>query len=139
MDVLHAAMWVDDVESVEAFYTEGLGLERTREFVGGDGATNRFVGGKSDTEIQFKYYADDEREDTDGDGIAGADDTDDRPTGFDHVAVAVDDIEGSIATLTDGFDSELLRGPKRLEDKGVRIAFVTDPEGYTVELIEQVE
>ncbi|WP_281193843.1 VOC family protein [Halorubrum sp. F4] len=133
MDVLHAAMWVEDVESAEAFYTEGLGLHRTREFESDDGATNRFVGGKSDTEIQFKYYAD--GEDPDGDGNAGGD----QSSGFDHVAVAVDDIEESIATLTEEFDSELLKGPKHLEDKDIRIAFVTDPEGYTVELIEQIE
>lgn len=142
MDVLHAAMWVEDVESMEAFYTEGLGLERTREFVGGDGATNRFVGGESDAEIQFKYYAGDgdgddgDGEEGDGNGDGGGDG---RSAGFDHVAVAVDDIDGSIATLTEEFDGELLRGPKHLEDKEIRIAFVTDPEGYTVELIEQVE
>ncbi|RAW44982.1 lactoylglutathione lyase [Halorubrum sp. 48-1-W] len=146
MDVLHVAMWVEDVESAEAFYTEGLGLERTREFESDDGATNRFVGGESDAEIQFKYYADDGGDDVDkdgnGDGSGGngdGNDDGDRPSGFDHVAVAVDDIDGSIATLTEEFDSELLKGPKHLEDKGIRIAFVTDPEGYTVELIEQVE
>ncbi|MFC5134702.1 MULTISPECIES: VOC family protein [Haloferacaceae] len=135
MDVLHAAMWVEDVESAEAFYTEGLGLHRTREFESDDGATNRFVGGKSDAEIQFKYYADD------ADGGDGEDNGDDGgpASGFDHVAVAVEDIEESIATLTEEFDSELLKGPKHLEDKDIRIAFVTDPEGYTVELIEQIE
>lgn len=145
MDVLHAAMWVEDVESTEAFYTEGLGLERTREFMSDDGATNRFVGGESDAEIQFKYYADgkddggsgEDGDDSgeDGDGSAAGD----RPSGFDHVAVAVEDIEESITTLTEEFDSELLKGPKHLEDKDIRIAFVTDPEGYTVELIEQIE
>ncbi|MWV65578.1 lactoylglutathione lyase [Halorubrum sp. JWXQ-INN 858] len=123
MDVLHSAMWVDDVEAMDEFYTEGLGLERTREFVGGDGATNRFFAGESDAEIQLKFVEGEE---------------DDDPTGFDHVAIAVADIEATIDTLGAEFGSELVRGPKLLEEKGVRIAFVTDPEGYVVELIEEV-
>ncbi|MGM0605924.1 MAG: VOC family protein [Halobacteriota archaeon] len=122
MDVLHSAMWVDDIESMTDFYTNGLGLEYTRDFVGGDGATNYFLAGESDTEIQFKF-------------VEGEEDSD--PTGFDHVAIAVADVDETIETLTSEYESELVRGPKLLADKDVRIAFLTDPEGYVVELIER--
>ncbi|MFA9517321.1 VOC family protein [Halopenitus sp. H-Gu1] len=124
MDVLHPAMWVTDPDTMEEFYTEGLGLNRTREFVGGDGATNRFLGGEGDAEIQFEFDEEAPEE---------------APTGFDHVGIAVEDVEETIETLTTEFESEVVRGPKRLDDKGIRIAFLTDPEGYVVELVEQLE
>lgn len=124
MDVLHTALWVDDVESMKKFYQEGLDLEHSREFVGGDDATNYFLAGESDTEIQFKFYEDDERQE---------------PPTFDHLGIEVDDVDATLETLTDQFGSEVVRGPKTLEDKDVRIAFATDPEGYVVELIERLE
>jgi lactoylglutathione lyase len=126
MDVLHPAMWVTDADEMEEFYAEGLGLERTREFTGGDGATNRFLGGEGDAEIQFKFHEDDA-------------DAEDAPTGFDHVGIAVESVDETIEVLTEEFESEIVRGPKTLEDKGLRIAFLTDPEGYVVEVVEELE
>lgn len=124
MDVLHTALWVDDVESMKSFYNEGLELEHTREFVGGDDATNYFLAGESDTEIQFKFYEDEDEQEE---------------PAFDHVGIEVDDVDERIETLTEEFGSEVTRGPKTIEDKNVRIAFVTDPEGHVVELIERTD
>ncbi|QLG61750.1 VOC family protein [Halorarum salinum] len=126
MDVLHAALWVDDVEAMDEFYTEGLGLEFSREFEGSDGVRNYFLTGESDTEIQFKH---DE----------GVDRESGPSSGFDHVAIAVEDVEDRVDRLVDAFGSEVVRGPDLLADKGIEIAFVTDPEGYVVELIERLE
>lgn len=124
MDVLHTAVWVSDLESTAEFYDDVLGLERSREFVGGDGVTNYFVSGESDAEIQFKY---DESEDVTVD-----------PGTVDHLAVAVDDVDAAIERATDEWESELVDGPRDMEDAGIRIAFITDPEGYTVEIIQEL-
>ncbi|WP_254525802.1 VOC family protein [Natrinema caseinilyticum] len=123
MDVLHAAVWVDDVESQLDFYRNVLGLEQTREF-DLDGVTNTYVAGESDAEIQFKH-----------------DDTErnPEPEGIDHLAVAVDDIEGTVAEAVENYGSDVVEEPRTVEEKGIAIAFVTDPEGYVVELIETIE
>lgn len=123
MDVLHAAIWVDDVESQLEFYCDALGLEQTREF-DVDGVTNTYVAGESDAEIQFKY-----------DGT----NRNPEPEGIDHLAVAVDDIEGTVEEAVENYGSDVIEEPRTVEEKGIAIAFVTDPEGYVVELIETIE
>ncbi len=123
MDVLHTAIWVDDVESMLAFYEDGLGLALEREFER-DGVRNYFVGGESDAQIQFRHDGTDREPD---------------PSGIDHLAVAAADVDATIDRLTAEFDSEVVDGPTTIEDLDVRIAFVTDPEGYVVELIERLE
>jgi lactoylglutathione lyase len=123
MDVLHTAVWVDDIETQLAFYCDGLGLDRTREF-DLDGVTNTYVAGESDTEIQFKH---DGTERNPG------------PAGIDHIAVGVDDVDANVDHLVEHHGSEVVNEPRTLAEKGVRIAFVTDPEGYVVELIETLE
>lgn len=120
MDVLHTAIRVDDVEGMKAFYTEGLGLERTREFER-DGVTNYFLAGESDTEIQFRY----------GDGVSAGS----AAGGFDHTAIAVEDIDDAVDRLVADYGGEVEEEPTAFED--VRIAFVADPDGYVVELIEE--
>ncbi|MFC4988440.1 VOC family protein [Saliphagus infecundisoli] len=121
MDVLHAAIRVDDVEAMKAFYTEGLGLERSREFER-NGVTNYFLAGESDTEIQFKY----------GEGVSAGPSP---KEGFDHTAIAVDDIDDAVDRLVADYGGELKEEPTEFGD--VRVAFVADPDGYVVELIEE--
>ncbi|MFC6873058.1 VOC family protein [Halobellus marinus] len=123
MDVIHSAIWVSDVEDTLEFYTGALDLEKTNDFVGGDDARNVYVSGESDTEIQFKHKPDH--------------DLGERSTRrFDHLALEVEDTDALVERLTEETDSELLRGP--LDSMGVsaRIAFVTDPDGHVLELIE---
>ena len=124
MDVLHTAVWVSDLDATSEFYEDVLGLEQSREFVGGDGVTNYFVIGESDAEIQFKY---DEDADVETD-----------PGTMDHLAVAVEDVDDTTERAVEEYGSEIVDGPMDLEDLGVRVAFITDPEGYTVEIIEQL-
>ena len=124
MDVLHTAVWVADLDVTSGFYEDVLRLEHSRDFVGGDGVTNYFVTGGSDAEIQFKHDADADVE------------TD--PGTMDHLAVAVEDVDVTTDRAVEEFDSRIVDGPMDLEDMGVRVAFITDPDGYTVELIEQL-
>ena len=122
MDVLHTAIWVSDLEASKAFYLDGLGLNYSRNF-SADGVRNYFVTGKSDAEIQFKH-------DPDGDG-------DVTPDGIDHLAVVVENAEATFTRLTEDWGSDAVKKPTQLETTGSTIAFVTDPDGYTVELIQK--
>lgn len=123
MDVLHTAVWIDDVDATLAFYGDGLGLALEREFER-DGVRNYFLGGESDAQIQLRYDGTDREVD---------------PSGIDHLAVAAADVGATVDRLVAEFDSELVAGPTTIEELGIRIAFVTDPEGYVVELIERLE
>jgi lactoylglutathione lyase len=123
MDVLHTALWVGDLDATTSFYVDVLGLAVSREFVGDDGVRNYFLAGESETELQFKPLADHPE------GRSAVD-----PAGIDHVAVAVDSVDDVVEEI--GAD-RVTGGPTTMEDAGVRIAFVTDPDGYGVELIEQ--
>ena len=126
MDVLHAAVWVSDVERTLAFYVGALGLEKTTEFVGGDGARNVYVGGgdgDDDAEIQFKHDPDH--------------DLGERSTArFDHLALGVDDVDATVDRLRVETDTELVRGPLDATGASARVAFITDPDGHVVELVE---
>jgi lactoylglutathione lyase len=58
-------------------------------------------------------------------------------TGYNHIALAVDDLDGTLAGLSEkGIEPE--KPPYRPggRTEGPRIAFVRDPDEYRVELIE---
>ena len=122
MDVLHTAIWISDLESAKEFYLDGLGLDYSRDF-SSNGVRNYFMAGEGDAEIQFKH-----------DPNGGADVT---PDGIDHLAVAVEDAEATFTRLTEDWESDPVKEPTKLETTGSIIAFVTDPDGYTVELIQK--
>jgi lactoylglutathione lyase len=57
-------------------------------------------------------------------------------TGYNHIALAVDDLDGTLEALAgDGIEPE--KPPYRVSEGGSRICFVRDPDGYRVELIER--
>ena len=57
-------------------------------------------------------------------------------TGYNHIAVTVDDLDGKLAGLADqGIEPE--RPPYRVREGGSRICFVRDPDGYRIELVER--
>ena len=126
MDVLHCALWVADVDRTLAFYCDEIGLEKTREFVGGDGARNVFVAGEGEAELQFKHDPD-------------RTDPLPEPAGIDHVAFEVGDTDAMVEQLVEDGGATLRRGPLDSEGASARIAFVEDPDGYGVELIAPFE
>jgi len=119
MDVLHVAIDVVDIETERRFYEEVLGLHKTRDFEV-DGQYNYCVGGESPAQIQFVEV--EEKGD---------------PAGINHLSVGVTGMDDVVAEATDEWDCELERGPMTVGDEA-KIAFVTDPEGYAVELIEEL-
>src|SRR5829696_1122562 len=57
-------------------------------------------------------------------------------TGYGHIALAVDDLDQTLAELAaQGIQPE--RGPYRVREGGSRICFVKDPDEYRIELIER--
>jgi lactoylglutathione lyase len=57
-------------------------------------------------------------------------------TGYNHIALAVDDLDGTLEGLAgDGIEPE--KPPYQVREGGSRICFVRDPDGYRVELIER--
>ena len=123
MDVIHSAIWVSDIDRSLEFYCDSLGLEQTRSFESGEGAENIFVAGEGDGELQLKH--DPERD------IPA-------PAGFDHVAIEVDDTDAMTEHLVD-LGYTLTRGPLTSTGAKARVAFLEDPDGYGVELVEERE
>jgi lactoylglutathione lyase len=56
-------------------------------------------------------------------------------TGYGHIAITADDLDGALARLSEqGIEPE--KPPYSVREGGSRLAFVRDPDGYRVELIE---
>ena len=57
-------------------------------------------------------------------------------TGYGHVAIGVDDLDSTLAALSQqGIEPE--KPPYRVREGGSRLCFVRDPDGYRIEVIEQ--
>ena len=57
-------------------------------------------------------------------------------SGYGHIAVGVDDLDGTLERLAvQGIEPE--RPPYTVREGGSRLCFVGDPDGYRVELIER--
>ena len=123
---LHTMYRITDPEKSKAFY-EALGLEFRRDMDivrGGEKeATNYFFGVPGqDEELELTFNHDGRSYEL--------------GTGFGHIALAVDDLDGTLSQLQgQGITPE--REPYRVREGGSRICFVQDPDGYRVELIEK--
>ena len=123
---LHTMYRITDPEKSRAFY-EALGLEYRREFpIVRDGeleATNYFFGvPEQEEELELTLNHDGR--------------TYDLGTGYGHIALGVDDLDGTLARLREqGIEPEL--PPYSVREGGSRLCFVQDPDGYRVELIER--
>jgi lactoylglutathione lyase len=58
-------------------------------------------------------------------------------TGYGHIAIGVDDLDGAVAQLRDEHGIEPERAPYQVRAGGSRICFVRDPDDYRIELIER--
>jgi lactoylglutathione lyase len=123
-EFLHTMVRITDPDRSRAFY-EALGFEFVSEFdIVRDGqreATNYFfsLGGQENVlELTFNH-----------DGRSY-----ELGTGYGHIAVGVDDLDGTLSRLSDqGIEPE--RPPYTVREGGSRLCFVQDPDGYRIELI----
>ena len=125
MRLLHTMLRVGDLERSLRFYTEVLGMEllRRRDYPEGR-FTLAFVGYGPESEqavIELTHNWD-----TASYEIG---------SGYGHIALGVDDIHGTCAAIADR-GGRVTRPPGPMKHGSTVIAFVEDPDGYKVELIQ---
>jgi lactoylglutathione lyase len=123
---LHTMVRITDPERSRAFY-EALGFRFTRDMDivrnGELEATNYFFSLGDDENVLELTYNHDGR-------------TYELGTGYGHIAIGVDDLDGTLAQLE---QQEITpeRPPYSVREGGSRLCFVRDPDDYRIELIEQ--
>ena len=125
MRLLHTMLRVGDLEKSVAFYTDVLGMQllRRKDYASGR-FTLAFLGygdEKEHTVLELTHNWDTERYDL-GDG-------------YGHIALGVQDIQATCAGIADR-GGRLVREPGPMKHGSTVIAFLEDPDGYKVELIE---
>ena len=125
MRLLHTMLRVGDLERSLAFYTDLLGMRllRRKDYPGGR-FTLAFVGygDESDhTVLELTHNWD-----TDAYEIG---------TGYGHIALGVDDIH-AVCEAIRAKGGRVVREPGPMKHGNTVIAFVEDPDGYKVELIQ---
>ncbi|HET9215042.1 MAG TPA: VOC family protein [Gaiellaceae bacterium] len=122
MELIHTCYRITDPERSVAFY-EALGFEKRCELPIRDEAVNIFLGLPGDG---------DRLELTHNFGV----DSYELGTGYGHIALTVDDLDETLARLSEqGIEPE--RPPYTVREGGARLTFVRDPDGYRVELLER--
>jgi lactoylglutathione lyase len=123
---LHTMVRITDPERSRAFY-EALGFTFAREMDivrnGEKEATNYFFSlGDDDSVLELTFNHDGR--------------TYDLGTGYGHIAIGVDELDGTLARLKEqGIEPE--RPPYQVREGGSWLCFVRDPDGYRIELIDR--
>ena len=123
MDALHVCLNVSDADELAQWYKDNLGFEDSWEFTSEDGQTrNVYVADGNGFELQL----------SDTEGNEEFDDG----TAWDHFAVHVQDVDAAFEEID---DHGVVKEPADQPAAGARTAFVEDPDGHVVELIEPLE
>ncbi|GIK78737.1 MAG: lactoylglutathione lyase [Acidobacteria bacterium] len=121
-ELIHTCYRILDPDASVAFY-EKLGFEVLWRMPIRDEATNIFMGLPGDgprLELTHNHDVSEPYE---------------IGTGYGHIAITVDDLDGTLARLADlGIEPE--RPPYTVREGGSRLCFVRDPDDYRIELIE---
>lgn len=123
--IMHTMIRVGDLDRSIRFYSDNFGMrEVSRSDVPEGKYTNVFIGyGDEDTDPMIELTYNYGRESYD------------RGDGFGHIAVGVRDIYGVCDRLR-AAGVKIAREPGPLKFGKVHIAFVDDPDGYRIELID---
>jgi lactoylglutathione lyase len=121
-ELIHTCYRITDIDKSVAFYS-ALGFEETGRIPIRDEATNVFMGLPGDgPRLELTYNH-------------GKDDPYEIGTGYGHIAVRVDDLDGTLASLAEqGIEPE--KPPYSIREGGSRLCFVRDPDDYRIELLE---
>ena len=120
MDVIHVCLNVSDADEIAQWYKDELGFEDSWEFTTGDGETrNVYVADGNGFELQLS--------DT------GGEDDFENGTAWDHLAVKVDDVDAAFEEID---NHGVVKEPGDQPAAGARTAFIEDPDGHVVELVE---
>lgn len=125
MRFLHTMLRVGDLDRSIAFYTETLGMKLLRKSVNEEYKyTLAFVGYADESEqavIELTYN--------------WGTDSYDQGTAFGHVALGADDIYATCENIRKA-GGNITREPGPVLGGSTEIAFVEDPDGYKIELIQ---
>jgi lactoylglutathione lyase len=124
-ELIHTCYRITDIDRSVSFY-EKLGFEESGRQPIRDEATNVFMGLPNDgARLELAYNH-------------GHDEPYDIGTGYGHIALAVDDLDGVLERLEqEGILPE--RPPYTVREGGSRLCFVRDPDDYRIELIEKAD
>ena len=125
MRILHTMLRVTDLEKSIDFYTKifGMDLLRKKDFPDGK-FTLAFIGYGSESENTVLELT--HNWETDAYDLGNA---------YGHIAIAVDDAYAACAEIT-AKGGNVVRPAGPMQHGGTVIAFVKDPDGYMIELIE---
>lgn len=125
MRLLHTMLRVGDLERSIKFYTEVLGMRLLRQRDCPDGSfTLAFVGYGDETDtavIELTYNW----------GV----DSYEIGTGYGHIAIGVDGIY-EVCDAIKKCGGKVVREPGPMKNSTTVLAFIEDPDGYKIELIE---
>jgi lactoylglutathione lyase len=122
VELIHTCYRIGDIDRSVAFY-EALGFEEVGRMPIRDEAINVFMGLPGDgPRLELTYNH----------GV----DAYEVGTGYNHIAVAVEDLDGTLERLG-GQGIEPEKPPYSVREGGSRLCFVRDPDGYRIELIER--
>lgn len=125
MRILHTMLRVNDLDQSIRFYCDVLGMKllRKKDYPSGQ-FTLAFVGYGDESEgavIELTYNWDTHQYDL--------------GNGFGHIALGVEDIYQTCAYLKSKA-AKIVREPGPMKHGGSEIAFIEDPNGYKIELID---
>ena len=126
--ILHTMLRISDIQESIEFYSDVLGMkvlrmldqpteEYTLIFLGYDDEANSAV-----IELTYNY------------GVSSYT----IGSGFGHIAIGVNNIEATISRIKK-LGYEIILEPKKLANSNEFIAFVSDPDGYRIELIQHLD
>ena len=121
-ELIHTCYRIGDIDRSVSFY-EKLGFDERARMNIGDEAINVFMGLPDDgARLELTYNH----------GV----DSYELGTGYNHIAVTVDDIDATLEGLAEqGIEPE--KPPYSVREGGSRLCFVRDPDGYRIEIIEK--
>jgi lactoylglutathione lyase len=124
MALIHTCYRITEVDRSVEFY-EALGFEEVGRLPIRDEAINVFMNMPGDGDmprLELTYNF----------GV----DSYELGTGYGHIALSVEDIDGTLQRLAKvGIEPE--KPPYTVREGGSRLCFVRDPDGYRIELIEK--
>jgi len=125
MSLIHTCYRILDIDRSIAFY-EALGFREVGRIPIRDEAINVFMNIPGDGDMpRLELTCNIGREEPYEIG-----------TGYGHIAITADDLDATLARLAEqGIEPE--KPPYSVREGGSRLAFVRDPDGYRVELIER--
>jgi lactoylglutathione lyase len=123
MALIHTCYRITDIDRSVAFY-EALGFQEVARLPIGDEAVNVFMNQPGDGDmprLELTYNF----------GV----DSYELGTAYGHIAITAGDLEDTLARLAkQGIEPE--KPPYKVSERGPRLCFVKDPDGYRIELIE---